>query len=98
MHWNPHAPHKNLVYFPDPYKFDPSRFEGNGPPLYSYVPFGGGPHICPGREFAKIQMLVFMHNVVTNFKWEKVFPDEQIIVDPVLVPTKGLPVHLQPYQ
>ncbi|KAI9197012.1 hypothetical protein LWI28_029029 [Acer negundo] len=98
MHWNPHATHKNPVYFPDPYKFDPSRFEGNGPPLYSYVPFGGGPHICPGREFAKIQMLVFMHNVVTNFKWKKVFPDEQIIVDPVLVPTKGLPVRLQPHQ
>ncbi|XP_050371463.1 beta-amyrin 28-monooxygenase-like [Argentina anserina] len=98
LHWNMFATHKNPEYFPDPEKFDPSRFQGQGPAPYSYVPFGGGPRMCPGKEYARFKILVFMHNVVTRFKWEMVFPDEKIIMDPVLAPTKGLTIRLFPHQ
>ncbi|PRQ30451.1 putative cytochrome P450 [Rosa chinensis] len=98
LHWNMYATHKNPEYFPDPEKFDPSRFQGQGPAPYSYVPFGGGPRMCPGKEYARFKILVFMHNVVTRFKWEMVFPDEKMIMDPVLIPTKGLPIRLFPHQ
>ena len=96
IHWNVHATHKNPEYFPDPHKFDPSRFEGHGPPPYSYVPFGGGPRMCPGKEHARYEILVFLHNLVTRFKWEMVFPDEKMVVDPVPFPSKGLPLHVFP--
>ncbi|KAK7842800.1 beta-amyrin 28-monooxygenase [Quercus suber] len=77
-HWTPHSTHKNPKYFSNPEKFDPSRFESNGPAPYTFVPFGGGPRICPGREYARLEILVFMHNVVTRFKWEKAISDEKI--------------------
>ncbi|KAJ4723912.1 Cytochrome P450 [Melia azedarach] len=72
LHWTLLGTHKNPEYFPDPEKFDPSRFEGNRQRVpFSYAPFGGGPHICPGREYARLQILVFLHNVITKFRWEK---------------------------
>ncbi|KAL5560283.1 hypothetical protein UlMin_036494 [Ulmus minor] len=98
FHWNAHATHKNPKYFPDPEKFDPSRFEGKGPTPFSYVPFGGGPRMCPGNEYARVKILVFMHNVVTNFKLEKVFSGEKIIMGPTLTPEKGLPIRLYPHK
>ncbi|KAJ7956892.1 Cytochrome P450 [Quillaja saponaria] len=94
FHWNVFATHKNPGYFPNPEKFDPSRFEGNGPVPFSYIPFGGGPRMCPGNEYTRLKVLVFIHNVITEFKWEKVFPDEKIVYDPILIPVKGLPIRL----
>lgn len=39
--------------------------------------------MCPGKEYARIEVLVFLHKVVKRFKWEAVFPNEKITVDPV---------------
>ncbi|KAJ4723261.1 Cytochrome P450 [Melia azedarach] len=98
VHWSTHATHRNPQYFKDPEKFDPARFERNDPIVpYSYVPFGGGHHICPGKDFAKLQILIFIHHVVKKFNWEKVNPDEQMIRVPNLKAAKGLPVRLYPY-
>ncbi|OMO66627.1 Cytochrome P450 [Corchorus capsularis] len=98
LHWNVNSTHKNADYFPEPEKFDPSRFEGNGPAPYTFVPFGGGPRMCPGKEYARLEILVFMHNVMKRFNWEKVLPDEKIIVDPMPMPAKGLPIRLFPHK
>ncbi|KAL5718235.1 beta-amyrin 28-monooxygenase [Ranunculus cassubicifolius] len=97
LYWSTHSTHGNPTYFPAPEKFDPSRFEGNGPAPYTYVPFGGGPRMCPGKEYARLEILVFMHNLVTKFKWEKVIPDEKIVVDPLPRPAMGLPLRLKPH-
>ena len=96
-YWTPYSTHKNSKYFPSPEKFDPSRFEGNGPAPYTFVPFGGGPRICPGREYAPLEILVFMHNVVTRFKWEKAISDEKITCELSPIPVDGLPIYLKPH-
>ncbi|KAF8029053.1 hypothetical protein BT93_E1656 [Corymbia citriodora subsp. variegata] len=95
--WTVYSTHKNPEYFPEPEKFDPSRFEGNGPAPFTYVPFGGGPRMCPGKEYARLEILVFMHNLVTKFKLEKVISNEKFIYNPSPVPVEGLLVHLLPY-
>ncbi|KAM7510926.1 hypothetical protein LguiB_009801 [Lonicera macranthoides] len=95
--WTAHTTHRNPKYFPNPEKFDPTRFEGNGPQPYSYVPFGGGPRMCPGKEYARLEMLVFIHNVVTRFKLEKLCPDEKIIMQASPTASKDVPVRLVPH-
>ncbi|KAM3321238.1 hypothetical protein P3S67_008440 [Capsicum chacoense] len=98
LYWSVNSTHKNPEFFPEPNRFDPSRFEGSGPTPYTFVPFGGGPRICPGKEYARLEILVFMHHLVKRFKWEKVIVDEKIVVDPMPVPAKGLPVKLYPHK
>ncbi|KAL5997681.1 hypothetical protein ACLOJK_008611 [Asimina triloba] len=95
--WTVLATHKNPEYFKEPEKFDPSRFEGSGPAPYIFIPFGGGPRICPGRDFAYLEILVFLHNVVQEFKWELVNPGEKITIDPIPAPSEGLPILLHPH-
>lgn len=97
LYWSVHSTNKNPEYFPEPEKFDPSRFEGKGPAPYTFIPFGGGPRMCPGKEFAKLQMLVFLHNLVKRFRWEAISPDEKMVIDPMPRPMEGLPLRLHPH-
>ncbi|PWA92149.1 cytochrome P450 [Artemisia annua] len=94
--WNVNTTHNDPKYFPNPEKFNPSRFEGSGPAPYSFVPFGGGPRMCPGKEYARLEILIFMHNFVNNFKLEKLNPKEKIVYRSTPVPAEGLPVRLNP--
>ncbi|KAJ4821966.1 hypothetical protein Tsubulata_044697 [Turnera subulata] len=95
-HWTVHTTHRNPKYFPEPEKFDPSRFEGKGPAPYTFVPFGGGPRMCPGREYARLEILSFIHNVVTKFKFSKVDPKEKVIYRNSPFPANGLLIRLEP--
>ena len=89
---------KNSEFFPEPEKFDPSRYEdSNTFPPFAFVPFGGGPHLCPGKEYARLVILTFVDNVVKRFKWEVILPDEKIIGDMMPTPVKGLPIRLRSY-
>ncbi|CAI0444794.1 unnamed protein product, partial [Linum tenue] len=90
--------HKSGQYFSEPERFDPSRYEGGGPPPYTFVPFGGGPRICLVKEYAQLEILVFMHHLVERFRFQKLIPDEKIVVDPMLIPAKGLLVRLFPHK
>ncbi|KAJ0094032.1 hypothetical protein Patl1_27061 [Pistacia atlantica] len=99
IYWSANSTHRNPENFIQPEKFELSRFEGEGPAPFTFVPFGGGPRMCPGREYARLEILVFIHNLVKRFKWEKVVPHEKIIIDfPMPVPEKGLPVRLCPHK
>lgn len=95
--WEVSGTHMDMDIFEDPEKFDPSRFENPSRPIppFAYIPFGSGPRMCIGNEFARVEALVVMHNLVTNFEWVQQFPDEKIIRDPFPYPSKGLPIKLK---
>ncbi|CAH9128484.1 unnamed protein product [Cuscuta epithymum] len=97
LYWSVNSTHKNPEVFKEPEKFDPTRFEGSGPAPYTYLPFGGGPRMCPGKEYARLEILVFMHNLVKRFKWEQIIPQEKIVFDPMPRPAMDLPIRLYPH-
>ncbi|XP_068321714.1 beta-amyrin 28-monooxygenase-like [Pyrus communis] len=95
VYWTVSTVNMNSKYFPNPEKFDPSRYDDLSVfPAFTFVPFGGGPRMCPGKEYARLAILTFVHNVVKRFKWEVVFPKERITGDMMPTPEKGLPVRL----
>lgn len=97
LYWSANSTHSDPSLFPDPKKFDASRFEEPGVAPFSFTPFGGGPRMCLGKEYARIQILVFLHNLVKRFKWDLLVPDEKIIYDPLPIATQGLPIRLRPH-
>lgn len=98
LYWSTVWTHNDQNFFPNTENFDSSRFEGAGPTPFTYVPFGGGPRMCLGKEFARLEILVFLHNLVKRFKWDLLIPDEKIEYDPMSTPVKGLPIHLRPHK
>nr|BBG80451.1 cytochrome P450 716D59 [Avicennia marina] len=96
LYWSSSLTHRDPCFFRDHTNFDPSRFEGAGPAPFSYVPFGGGPRMCLGKEFARLEILIFLHNVVRRFRWKLKIGDERITCDPMPTPVEGLPIRLHP--
>jgi cytochrome P450 len=65
--------HRNPTYFPDPLRFDPSRFSPeNEPkiPRYAYFPFGGGRRICIGNQFALMEGQIILATVAQHASLE----------------------------
>jgi len=64
------AVHHNEEYWPNPNKFDPTRFDAihkhNIVP-FSYIPFGGGPRICIGMKFALIESKLALVRIYQEF-------------------------------
>ncbi|CAJ1972690.1 unnamed protein product [Sphenostylis stenocarpa] len=82
--------HHNPEFFPEPQKFNPSRFEV-APKPNTFMPFGSGVHACPGNELAKLETLIMIHHLVTKFRWEVVGSKCGIQYGPFPLPLNGLP-------
>ncbi|KAL3696269.1 hypothetical protein R1sor_010345 [Riccia sorocarpa] len=85
--------HHNPEIFPDPYKFDPSRFEKQPKPN-TFLPFGNGVHSCLGSELAKLEMNIFLHHLITKFRWELLEPKSGIDYRPFPIPKDGMPMRV----
>lgn len=87
--------HHSADFFPEPEKFDPSRFKV-APKPNTYMPFGNGTHSCPGNELAKLEMLVLLHHLTTKYRWSVVGAQNGIQYGPFALPQNGLPIRLHP--
>ena len=67
---SPYLLHRDPVNWPDPDRFDPERFQPEKAKErhpYAYVPFGGGPRLCIGNQFALMEMQILLALFVRNF-------------------------------
>ncbi|CAO2824993.1 unnamed protein product [Amaranthus hypochondriacus] len=83
--------HHCADFFPQPEKFDPSRFEV-APRPNTYMPFGNGVHSCPGSELAKLEMLILLHHLTITYRWKVVGDEDGIQYGPFPVPKNGFPI------
>ncbi|KRT80274.1 cytochrome P450 [Oryctes borbonicus] len=63
--------HHDPEYYPDPEKFDPTRFSDENKksiPQFAFLPFGEGPRVCLGQRFALMQSKVGLAFIVKNYK------------------------------
>ncbi|KAF9593011.1 hypothetical protein IFM89_019738 [Coptis chinensis] len=68
----PPAIHLNLAKYEDPLVFNPWRWKGmevNGGASKHFMAFGGGLRFCVGTDFTKVQMAVFLHCLLTEYRW-----------------------------
>lgn len=79
-----------------PERFSPERAEHRRHP-FSWVPFGGGSHMCIGLHFAELQVKAIMHQLLLRYRvsvpagYE--MPYELL---PLARPRDNLPIDLQP--
>nr|ATG29968.1 CYP725A23 [Taxus chinensis] len=97
--WTTYGTHLREEYFNEPLKFRPSRFEEDGRVApYTFIPFGGGARTCPGWEFSKTEILLFIHHFVRTFSsYLPVDSNEKISADPFPpLPANGFSIKLFP--
>jgi cytochrome P450 len=80
--------HRRAESWPDPLAFRPERFLGTGAARWAYLPFGQGPRLCIGREFALGEMVVVLSRLLPTYRlalppgWSRPAPRAQLAVHP----------------
>lgn len=67
-------------------QFDPERFRKDKikeKHRFAYFPFGGGPRLCIGNNFALMEMQVVVAMMVTRFRFTLV-PGHPVVLDPLV--------------
>ncbi len=91
-----YAIHRHRDLWDDPDAFDPDRFAADREETrhrFSYLPFGGGPRVCIGATFARLEALAVLASVMRRVRLRpdpahEVWPEAFI----TLRPRGGLPM------
>jgi cytochrome P450 len=66
--------HRRPQAWPDPLRFDPDRFPSprDSAPRGDYLPFGAGPRLCIGRDFALVETVLALATVLADVRLDPV--------------------------
>ena len=88
--------HRNPEYWENPDSFDPDRFSEENKKKHvphAYMPFGAGPRLCIGNNFAMMEMQLILSMFSKRYRFE-VLNDQSIDVQPLITlrPRNGIKV------
>ncbi|MDA8435823.1 MAG: cytochrome P450 [Actinomycetales bacterium] len=99
---SPWLVHRHPAAWPDPERFDPSRFldaEGHrrrdvvASP--AYLPFGAGPRMCIGRDMALLEGVLVLASLAARVDLEQVGPSPRAVPLVTIRPADGLPMRVR---
>lgn len=67
----PYIVHRDARFWPEPERFDPDRWtpeQEASRPKFSYFPFGGGPRICIGEQFAWMEGVLVLARILRDYR------------------------------
>lgn len=90
--------HRNPAFWEEPGRFDPDRFlPERQPRTDAYMPFGAGPRVCIGNQFALQELIIMAAVFLKRFQ---VKPVPGFVVEPdaliTLRPKHGMQLRLEP--
>jgi len=96
---SPYVTHRQAAVWPEPEVFDPDRFAEARVaerPRFAFYPFGGGPRLCIGDQFALTEARLIIASVAQRYRLRLV-PGHPIAVEPgvTLRPKHGLMMKLE---
>ncbi|XP_010487143.1 PREDICTED: 3-epi-6-deoxocathasterone 23-monooxygenase [Camelina sativa] len=85
--------HLDKLYYDSPYKFNPWRWQDRDMNTSSFSPFGGGQRLCPGLDLARLEASIFLHHLVTRFRW--IAEEDSVKNFPTVHMKKKLPIWIK---
>ena len=98
--FSPYVLHRHPEHWENPAEFDPERFvpeRVRQRHRYAYLPFGGGPRQCIGRDFALCEAQLILATVLQRYRLH-LLPGFTVQMQPLITlrPLHGLPMMLEP--
>ncbi|XP_034699985.1 cytochrome P450 85A1-like [Vitis riparia] len=85
------------LQYPEPFTFNPWRWLDKSLESQNYCfLFGAGNRVCPGKELGIVKISMFLHHLVTRYRWEEV-GDAEIAKFPRVEAPKGLHIKITKY-
>ncbi|MFD2369177.1 cytochrome P450 [Brevibacillus sp. GCM10020057] len=95
-----YAMHRDERFYDDPEAFMPERFATDllkRIPAFAYFPFGGGPRVCIGNNFALMEAALLLATIAQRFRLRLAEPNQVVAPEPLVTlrPKNGLPMRLE---
>jgi len=85
------ALHRHELWWERPEMFEPARFDaGARRDKYQYLPFGAGPRVCVGANFAMMQAGIILSTLLARFRFSPSGPGPRPIMSMTVRPDPGV--------
>jgi cytochrome P450 len=92
------ALHRHEMWWERPERFDPDRFDPSAPrrDKFQYLPFGAGPRVCVGANFAMMQAAIILSTLLARFRFTPLAPGPKPVMSMTVRPDPGVFLAAEP--